>query len=163
MHATKKINLYVHTQKNLPWQYQQLPLPNHLPLHLPPDHQKHHKETIQKGSHSKGKDLLMNHELPEKPVATATPEPKKHTPEAIHSAHPKCSWSLSSIGCLLPRLEPKDKCGIESCQLVLHHMCQTEWESYQYRLECPNGTQVYLSMIQVERRDASTIILIVNW
>ena len=27
----------------------------------------------------------------------------------------------------------------------------------------PTATQVYLSMIQVERRDASTIILIVNW
>ena len=50
MCATRKINLYVHTPKNLPWQYQQLPLPNHLPLHLPPDHQKHQKETIQKGS-----------------------------------------------------------------------------------------------------------------
>ena len=50
MSATKKINLYVHTQKNLPWQYQQHPLPNHLPLHLLPDHQKHQKETIQKGS-----------------------------------------------------------------------------------------------------------------
>ena len=36
--------------KNLPWQYQQLPLSNHLPLHLPPYHQKHQKETIQKGS-----------------------------------------------------------------------------------------------------------------
>ena len=43
------------------------------------------------------------------------------------------------MGCLLPMLEPKDKCGIEGCQLVSHHMCQTEWESYQYRLECPNG------------------------
>jgi hypothetical protein len=92
-----------------------------------------------KGLTSKGKDLLMNRELPEKTVATATPEPKKHTPEAIHIAHPKCSWSISSIGCLLSMLEPKDKCGIESCQLVLNHMCQTKWESYQYRLECPNG------------------------
>lgn len=93
-----------------------------------------------KGLTSKGKDLLMISEvLPEKTVATTTPEPPKHTPKAIHSAHPKCSWSISSMGCLLPMLEPKDKCGIESCQLVLHHMCQTEWESYQYRLECPNG------------------------
>ena len=87
-----------------------------------------------KGLMSKGKDLLMNRELPEKTVAAAT-----HTPDAIHSAHPKCSWSISSMGCILPTLEPKDKCGIEGCQLVSHHMCQTEWESYQYRLECPNG------------------------
>ena len=50
MCATRKINLFVHTPKNLPWQYQQLPLPNHMPLHLPPDHQKHQKKTIQKGS-----------------------------------------------------------------------------------------------------------------
>ena len=84
-----------------------------------------------KGLTSKGKDLLMISELPEKTVATTTPEPTTHTPEAIHSAHPKCSWSISSMGCLFPMLEPKDKCGIESCQLVLHHMCQTEGESYQ--------------------------------
>jgi hypothetical protein len=87
-----------------------------------------------KGLMSKGKDGLTNRELPEKTVAAAT-----HTPEAIHSAHPKCSWSISSMGCLLPTREPKYICGIEGCQLVLHHMCQTEWESYQYRLECPNG------------------------
>ena len=36
------------------------------------------------------------------------------------------------MGCLLSALEPKNKCGIEGCQLVLHHMHQTEWESYQY-------------------------------
>jgi hypothetical protein len=95
-----------------------------------------------KGLTSKGKDLLMISELPETTVATTTPEPTKHTTEAICSAHPKCSWSISSVssmGRLLPMLEPKDKCGIESCQLVLHHMCQTEWESYQYHQECPNG------------------------
>ena len=47
--------------------------------------------------------------------------------------------SISSMGCLLPAVEPKDMCGVEGCQLVSHHMCQTKWESYQYRLECPNG------------------------
>jgi hypothetical protein len=92
-----------------------------------------------KGLMNRGKDGLTNRELPEKTVATATPESQNIPPEAIHSAHPKCSWSISSMGCLLPMLEPKDKCGIEGCQLVSHHMCQTEWESYQYRLECPNG------------------------
>jgi hypothetical protein len=85
-----------------------------------------------KGLTSKGKDGLMNLELPEKTIATATLESKNHTLEAIHSDHPKSSWCISSMGCLLPALEPKDKCGIEGCQLVLHHMCQTEWESYQY-------------------------------
>jgi len=74
----------------------------------------------------------MNCELSENIVATATPESKKHTPEAIHIAHPKYSWSIRSMGCLLPALEPKYTCGVESCQLVLHHMCQTKWESYQY-------------------------------
>jgi hypothetical protein len=105
---------------------------------------------------NKRKDDLMNPKLPEKKHATANPESIKHLPEAthsatatpelqnihpkaIHSAYPKCSWSISSIGCLLPAVEPKDMCGVEGCQLVLHHMCQTEWESYQYHLECPNG------------------------
>jgi len=45
----------------------------------------------------------------------------------------------SSKSCLLPVVEPEDKCCVEGCQLVLHHMCQTEWESYQYYFECPNG------------------------
>ena len=92
-----------------------------------------------KGLTRKGKDGLTNREVPEMTVATATSESQNNPPEAIHSAHPKCSWSISSIGCLLPALEPIDKCGVEGCQLVLHHMCQTEWESYQYCLECPNG------------------------
>jgi hypothetical protein len=104
-----------------------------------------------KGLTNKRKDDLTNPKHPEKTVATATP-PSEAThsatatpelqnihPKAIHSAYPKCSWSISSIGCLLPAVEPKDMCGIEGCQLVSHHMCQTEWESYQYRLECPNG------------------------
>jgi hypothetical protein len=81
----------------------------------------------------------MNPELPEKAVVTKTLESEKHMPEAIQSAHPICSQSISSIGCLLPAMEPKDKCGNEGCQLVLHHICQTKWESYQYHLECPNG------------------------
>ena len=82
-----------------------------------------------KGLTSQGKDGLMNREIPEKIVAPATPESKKHPPEAIHSVHPKCSWSISPMGCLLPAVEPKDMCGIEGCQLVLHHMCQTKWET----------------------------------
>jgi len=92
-----------------------------------------------KGLTSKGKDGLTNPEIPEEIVAPATPESKKHPPEAIHSVHPKCSWTISSMGCLLPAVEPRDMCGIEGCQLVLHHMCQTEWESHQYHLEFPNG------------------------
>ncbi len=92
-----------------------------------------------KGLTNRGKDGVTNRELSEKTVATATPESQNIPPEGVRSAHPMCSWSISSMGCLLPMLEPKDKCGIEGCQLVSHHMCQTEWESYQYRLECPNG------------------------
>jgi hypothetical protein len=109
-----------------------------------------------KGLTNKRKDDWMNPKLPEKTVATATPESIKHLPEAthsatatpelqnippkaIHSAYPKCSWSISSMGCLLPAVEPKDICGVKGFQLVLHLMCQIEWESYQYHLECPNG------------------------
>ena len=51
----------------------------------------------------------------------------------------KCSWSISSKGCLLPGIEPKDVCGVDGCEMVFHHMCQTEWEMYQYHLEFPNG------------------------
>jgi hypothetical protein len=51
----------------------------------------------------------------------------------------KCSWSISSKGCMLHGLEPKDVCGIEGCKNVFHHACQTEWELFQYRLEHPAG------------------------
>lgn len=51
----------------------------------------------------------------------------------------KCSWSISSKGCVFHGLEPKDVCGIEGCNNVFHHACQTEWELFQYRLEHPNG------------------------
>jgi len=64
-----------------------------------------------KGLTSKGKDGLTNPELPEKTVATATPESQNHLPEAIHNANPIRSWSISSMGCLLPVPVPKDKCS----------------------------------------------------
>jgi len=57
----------------------------------------------------------------------------------LQSVQSKCSWSISSKGCLLEGVEPKDVCGVEGCQNVFHHACQTEWEFFQYRLDCPNG------------------------
>ena len=54
-------------------------------------------------------------------------------------------------------------CEIEECQLVLHDMCQTEWESHQYHLECPNDNLSLSKYVLVERRDASTIILTASW
>ena len=41
-------------------------------------------------------------------------------------AHPKCSWSISSKGCPLPGIEPKDVCGVDGCQSMFHHLCQKE-------------------------------------
>ncbi len=43
-------------------------------------------------------------------------------------AYPKCSWSISSKGCQLPGVEPKDVCGVDGCQSMFHHLCQTGWE-----------------------------------
>ena len=57
----------------------------------------------------------------------------------LKSASPECSWSLSSKGCILPGVEPKDVCGSWGCQHVFHHLCQTEWEFFQYRLDYPQG------------------------
>ncbi len=54
-------------------------------------------------------------------------------------AYPECSWSISSKGCQLQGVEPKDVCGVEGCQSRFHHMCQMEWEIYQYHLDYPNG------------------------
>ena len=36
-------------------------------------------------------------------------------------------------------MEPKDVCGSWGCQHVFHHLCQTEWEFFQYRLDYPQG------------------------
>jgi hypothetical protein len=36
-------------------------------------------------------------------------------------------------------VEPKDVCGSWGCQHVFHHLCQTEWEFFQYRLDYPQG------------------------
>ena len=52
---------------------------------------------------------------------------------------PKCSWSVSSKGCLMKGVHPKDVCGVDGCDSVFHHMCQTEWEFYQYHVDFPNG------------------------
>ncbi len=54
-------------------------------------------------------------------------------------AYPQCSWSISSKGCQLPGVEPKDVCGVDGCQRKFHHLCQTEWEIYQYHSDYPNG------------------------
>eukprot|EP00972_Heterocapsa_arctica_P000623 90888-Heterocapsa_arctica.AAC.1 len=36
-------------------------------------------------------------------------------------------------------VQPRDVCGVDGCGSVFHHMCQTEWEMYQYHLESPDG------------------------
>ncbi len=30
-------------------------------------------------------------------------------------------------------------CVVDGCQSMFHHLCQTEWEIYQYHLDYPNG------------------------
>ena len=30
-------------------------------------------------------------------------------------------------------------CGVDGCQSMFHHLCQTEWEIYQYHFDYPNG------------------------
>ena len=30
-------------------------------------------------------------------------------------------------------------CGMDGCQSMFHHLCQTEWEIHQYHLDYPNG------------------------
>ena len=30
-------------------------------------------------------------------------------------------------------------CGVDGCQSMFHHLCQTEWEIHQYHLDYPNG------------------------
>ena len=48
-------------------------------------------------------------------------------PRRDNHAYLECSWSISSKGCQLQWVEPKDVCGVEGCQSMFHHMCQTEW------------------------------------
>ena len=55
----------------------------------------------------------------------------------LRSASPKCSWSLSSKGCVLPGMEPKDVCGSWGCQNVFYHLCQTEWEFFPISFRIP--------------------------
>jgi len=56
---------------------------------------------------------------------------------------PKCSWSISSKGCLMQGVQPKDVCGVDGWDSDFHHMCQTEWEMYQYYVEFPVGNPKY--------------------
>ena len=30
-------------------------------------------------------------------------------------------------------------CGVDGCQSIFHHLCQTEWKIHQYHLDYPNG------------------------
>ena len=59
--------------------------------------------------------------------------------DQLRSSYPKCSWSISCKGCILPGIDPKVVCSIEGCKNVFHPLCQTEWEFFQYHLECPQG------------------------
>ena len=65
-------------------------------------------------------------------ISTAKDEEshEKGDSSLLRSASPECSWSLSSKGCILPGVEPKDICGSWGCQNVFHHLCQTEWEFF---------------------------------
>ncbi len=118
------------------------------------------EEDDSKGITSKGKDLLMNHELPEKTVATATPEPKKHTPDAT---------TQSVLGQSVPLvvycqcLSQKISVALKVANWFCITCAKPNGSHINIVWNAPTATQVYLSMIQVERRDASTIILIVNW
>jgi len=53
------------------------------------------------------------------------------------SAYPECSWSISFNGYLLPEIEPTYVCGSWGCQNAFHHLCQKEWEFFQYGVEYP--------------------------
>jgi hypothetical protein len=59
--------------------------------------------------------------------------------DAEKGSTPTCSWSISSKGCLMQCVHSKDVCGVDGCDSVFHHMCQTEWEMYQYHVEFPDG------------------------
>ena len=116
-------------------------------------------------------DSESNEEPNEISTAKPTPVDKETSDESneegrdtlVESDFPRCSWSNSSKGCLLPGVEPIDVCGVDGCQVVFHHLCQTEWEIYQYHLENPNGDPRFVVMIQMERRDVSIIMFILNW
>ncbi len=98
-------------------------------------------------------DSESNEEPNEISTAKPTPVDKETSDESneegrdtlVESDFPRCSWSNSSKGCLLPGVEPKDVCGVDGCQTVFHHLCQTEWEIYQYHLENPNGDTRFCS------------------
>ena len=49
-----------------------------------------------------------------------------------------CGWKYSFVGCHCPGLTPKDICGEKGCDVVSHHMCQTEWEIARYLKDCPD-------------------------
>jgi hypothetical protein len=51
----------------------------------------------------------------------------------------QCAWAVSSIGCQMRAIVPKDECNRQGCSSLLHHNCQTEWEMHQYKSECPDG------------------------
>jgi len=116
-----------------------------------------------KGLTSKGKYVLMNSDPPETTIATATPEQKNIPPRPftvpIQSvlfpsdpwvAYCKCLSQMISVA-----LKVANWFSITCAKLNGSHI-NIVWNA-------PTATQVYLSTIQVERRDASTIILIVSW
>ncbi len=61
-------------------------------------------------------------------------------------------------------VHPKDVCGVDGCDNVFHHMCQTAWEMYQYLLNVSDGEpKDFIYDTDEKKYDASTITLIVNW
>ena len=78
-------------------------------------------------------------------------------------AQPTYSWSISSKGCQLPGVEPKDVCGVDGCQSMFHHLCQTEWEIYQYHLDYLNGDLQDCIYDSGGKKQCDTIILMVIW
>jgi hypothetical protein len=83
------------------------------------------------GETGKSKEVTMGKETTAlKSTAIDDPVGKEPTPT--------CSWSISSKGCLMRGVQPRDVCGVDGCDSVFHHMCQTEWEMYQYHVEFPD-------------------------
>ncbi len=59
-----------------------------------------------------------------KPILNLLPNQRAHGP---------------SVQRVATGIEPKDVCGVDGCQSMFHHQCQTEWEIHQYHLDSPNG------------------------
>jgi len=52
----------------------------------------------------------------------------------------ECCWAKCSTGCEFPG-KKTEKCGVDGCDVQIHHVCQTRWETIQHKKDHPNAPE----------------------